>query len=102
MVETFLAMLFSLCYRQLILKTMKITGIKWNPHYEDRNFNGETLGRNFKCSYSKVTEVYTHHAKYDHANCREIIEENLTTYIVHYWDNTSVRIINPIEVELSS
>lgn len=79
---------------------MKIIGIKWNPHYEDRNFNGETLGRNFICSHSVVKkELYSHQAKYDHSNCKEIIEENLTTYIIHFWDNKSVRVFNPLEVE---
>ena len=89
-----------LCYSQLIFTKM-IKSIKWNPHYVDRVYNGEKLGENFKCNFSKVTEVFTHHAKFDHENCKEIIEETPTIYMIKFHDGVSLRIFNPIEVEFS-
>ena len=80
-----------------------ITSIKWNPHYVDRTFNGEKLGEKFNCSESTVMkELYSQQAKYDHKNCKEIIEESPTIYMIKFWDNTSLRVFNPIEVGFSS
>ena len=79
-----------------------ITSIKWNPHYVDRTFNGEKLGEKFNFSESKVIkELYSANQKFDHSICKEIIEETPTIYMIYFWDNTSMRVFNPIEVSFS-
>jgi len=80
---------------------MKIKSIKWNGHYQDRNFNGETLGKNYKYSKATVMESDRVYRKDNHEYCIEIIEESPTIYLIKFHDETALRIFNPIEVEFT-
>lgn len=72
---------------------MKIISIKWNPHYINDKFNYYE---------TKVIKEYNNDNKNTYEYCKSIVEESLIIYRIFFWNGTSIRIFNPIEVKFYS